>query len=103
VLSTIALTFLTFHPQPLPLDNLSLDRARILDGKRVLVSILVTKPPDTLNGSTIIGTDDKPAVMWRRRLCDQAGPVGCNCWFGSSYQIDTVIEDGSKLPPLADW
>jgi hypothetical protein len=26
-----------------------------------------------------------------------AGPVG------SSYQIDTVIEDGSKLPPLADW
>ena len=32
-----------------------------------------------------------------------AGPVGCNCWFGSSYQIDTVIEDGSKLPPLADW
>jgi hypothetical protein len=45
VLSTIAAVLLAFHPQPLALDNLGLDRTRTLDGQRVFVSILVGKPP----------------------------------------------------------
>jgi hypothetical protein len=74
MLSTIALFLIAFHPQPLPLDNLSLNRAHTLDGKRVLATILVAKPPFTLNGSTIVDADDKAdgiertAILVGRRL-----------------------------------
>jgi hypothetical protein len=57
---SIALTLLAFHPQPLTLDNLGLDRGRILDGRRVLVSLLVGNPPYTWNGITAVDTDDRP-------------------------------------------
>jgi hypothetical protein len=74
MLAIIALTILAFQPRPLALDNLGLDRARTLDGKRVLVSFLVGKPPYSWRGSTLVGTDDKPdgvertAILVGRRL-----------------------------------
>jgi hypothetical protein len=37
------------------LDNLGIDRARTLDGQRVLVSLRVGKPPYTWNGVTVVG------------------------------------------------
>ncbi len=63
-------------PQPLPLDSLSFNRARTLDAKRVLVSSLVGKPPHTLNGSTIIGTDAKPR---RHRANGNPGGQAARC------------------------
>lgn len=60
MLTSIALTLLACHPQPISLDNISLERARTLDGKRVLVSLLVTKQPYIWNGATIAGADDRP-------------------------------------------
>jgi hypothetical protein len=42
--------------QPINLDDLSIRRARTLDCQRVLVSLLVGKPPYTWRGSTIIVT-----------------------------------------------
>jgi len=50
---------LTFHTRPIPLDNLGIDRARTMDGKRILVSLLAGKPPYAVKGSTIIGSDDR--------------------------------------------
>jgi hypothetical protein len=40
MLSASAAALLAFHPQPLILDNLVLERARTIDGKQVLVSFL---------------------------------------------------------------
>jgi hypothetical protein len=60
-------------PPPIPFDNLSLNRARILDGKHVLVSLLVAKPPYPWKGSTIVDVDDgdgieRTAVLVGKRL-----------------------------------
>jgi hypothetical protein len=74
MLTTIALTLLAFHPQPLVFDNLSLERSRTLNVKRVLVALLVTKPPYAFKGLTVVGSDDRAdgmertAVLAGRRL-----------------------------------
>jgi hypothetical protein len=52
-----ALLILTTPIQPLNLDDLSIRRARTLDGQRLFVTMLVGKPPYTWNGSTIIGME----------------------------------------------
>jgi hypothetical protein len=53
-----ALLIIATPIQPIYLDDLRIRRARSVDGERILVSLLVGKPPYTWNGSTIIGTDD---------------------------------------------
>jgi len=74
ILTDVAIALLSYHPHPIPLDNLGIDHARTLDGKRVLVSLLAGKPPYAFKGSTIIGTDDsqdgveRTAVLVGRRL-----------------------------------
>jgi hypothetical protein len=74
MISAIVAALLAYHPQPLPLDNISIELARTMDGKRVLVSLLVGKPTYTSRGSTMIGADDRPdgiergAILMGKRL-----------------------------------
>ncbi|VTT98984.1 unnamed protein product [Gemmataceae bacterium] len=53
------LLVLSADPKPIDLGALSLERARVLDGKAVTVSLLVQKPPYTLLGRTMVGTADR--------------------------------------------
>jgi hypothetical protein len=59
---TLALASFISTLQPLDLETLDIARARSLDGKPVVVTFLVGKPPWTLRGATIIGPDDSQAV-----------------------------------------
>ena len=65
-----ALVLFAFIPvsQPITFDNLGIDRARMIDGQRVLVSLLVGKPPYTFKGSTVVGADDKPDGIERTAI-----------------------------------
>jgi hypothetical protein len=72
----LAVVLFAFIPvsQPITLDNLGIDRARMLDGQRALVSLLVGKPPSTWKGSTVVGAHDRldgverTAILVGRRL-----------------------------------
>lgn len=46
--------------RPIPLDRITLDLARRLHGKTVLVEFVVGKPCDYWRGRTIVGTADHP-------------------------------------------
>jgi hypothetical protein len=69
-----ALLIVTTPVQPINLNDLGINRARTLDGQRVLVTFLVGKPLYTWKGATIIGTDDtsdgieRTAVLKGKRL-----------------------------------
>ncbi|VTR92529.1 unnamed protein product [Gemmata massiliana] len=57
-----ALAFLALAADPLPLslDTISVERARTLNGKPVIVTMFVAKPIDQLRGRTIVGAVDLP-------------------------------------------
>ncbi|AMV29308.1 hypothetical protein VT84_33240 [Gemmata sp. SH-PL17] len=57
-----ALAFLTLAADPLPLslDTISVERARMLDGKQVTVTMFVAKPIDQSPDCTIVGAVDLP-------------------------------------------
>lgn len=69
-----ALLALSADPRPIDLGALSLERARILDGRTVTASVLVQKPVYTLLGRTMVGAADRDdgaergAVLLGRRL-----------------------------------
>jgi hypothetical protein len=69
-----ALLIVSADPRPIDLGALSLERARVLDGKPVTVSFLVAKPPYTLLGRTVVGAADRDdglertAVLLGKRL-----------------------------------
>jgi hypothetical protein len=46
-------------PSRLTFGAISLERARVLDGKAVMVSFVVAKPPYTLLGHTMAGAADR--------------------------------------------
>lgn len=56
----LVLYVLTLQPQLIPLDRLTVEQARTLNGKRITVTFLVTKPIDLWRGLTIIGAEDLP-------------------------------------------
>ena len=45
---------------PIPLDRITLDQVRTLDGKPVVVTFIVGKPLDLCLGRTIVGAADHP-------------------------------------------
>ncbi len=56
----LALAFLALAADPLPLslDTISVERARMLDGKTFTVTMFVAKPIDQSLGRTIVGAVD---------------------------------------------
>ncbi len=70
----IAFTILTADLRPIPLDGMTLDRARILNGQTLTVSFVVAKPVYTFLGRTMVGAADRDdgaergAVLLSRRL-----------------------------------
>jgi hypothetical protein len=46
--------------RPVPLDLISLDRARSLHGRAVVATFIVTKPNHYSHGRTIVGAADHP-------------------------------------------
>jgi hypothetical protein len=50
---------LSFALNPIDLGTITADRARLLDGRRVTASLLVTKPPYTWSGDTVVGAADQ--------------------------------------------
>jgi hypothetical protein len=70
----LVLLVLSADPRPIDLGAISVERARVLDGKTVTVSLLEAKPPYTLLGRTMVGAADRDdgaergAVLLGRRL-----------------------------------
>ncbi len=63
MLTLFALTTLTSvldTARPIPLDRITLDHARRLDGRRVVVTFIACTPAYTWRGQTIIGTGEQP-------------------------------------------
>ena len=50
---------LAFFPAPVPLDSISVERARMWDGMLVMADFLVAKPSYTLLGATVVGAMDR--------------------------------------------
>ena len=55
----LALAFLAAAPVPLNLDTVTVDRARLLDGRIVVASFVVAKPAFTFRGRTVLGAADR--------------------------------------------
>jgi hypothetical protein len=71
----LTMLVLSADPRPVDLGAISLERARVLDGKTVTVSLLVAKPPYTLLGRTMVGAADRDdgAELLGRRLDTREG------------------------------
>ena len=55
----LPLVLAALPPTPVNLDSLSLDRARLLSGRPVLVTFVVAKPTYTLLGRTVAAAADR--------------------------------------------
>ncbi len=74
MLAIVLLAVSAATPQPIDLDSITVDRARILAARPVLASFLIAKPSYTLLGRTILGAADRDdgaergAVLRGKRL-----------------------------------
>ena len=72
-----ALAALAFRPAPIDLDTLTVDHARTLRGKQVLVTFLVAKLPELCGACTTVGAADLPdgAGHYRHRHRHRGRPT----------------------------